>query len=293
MKRPNWSWVIYSLEIITNYSYFNLKKLSTIGLLYVFGVLFFIVSCGIDKSDNQEGKDAKVVQQIKEHNLENLVIPHRINSLNRLRKVQKMGFSSWELDLVFYIEEGKAVFRVKHDDDSLTAVCLREYLQNTELNEVEKLWFDVKNINENTIQGVYNCLEQIDESFEIKHRVILETNYKGTSFKIFHDAGWHTSYYLPYFTINDWIKSGDSTSQRNYAIKLIKQINEQELSAISFDVICYPFVKKYLKEKLNEKIVYHTWDMSLSLDDRLVIEKYLVQPYVENKLIKTVLIPIK
>lgn len=47
------------------------------------------------------------------------------------------------------------------------------------------------------------------------------------------------------------------------------------------------------EEKLNRKIVYHTWDMSLSLDDRLVIEKYLVQPYAKDKLIKTVLIPIK
>ena len=40
------------------------------------------------------------------------------------------------------------------------------------------------------------------------------------------------------------------------------------LSALSFNARLYPFVKSYLAPLLDDHIVYHTWDINISLADK-------------------------
>lgn len=43
------------------------------------------------------------------------------------------------------------------------------------------------------------------------------------------------------------------------AVKIAKQLEIQNVAAISFDSRLYPFVKIFLESKLSKDIVYHSW----------------------------------
>ena len=79
--------------------------------------------------------------------------------------------------------------------------------------------------------------------------------------------GWHTSYYLPTEKIQNLLVNDRHEDLELLALKICDQAEHQRLSAISFDGVLYPFVKKYLEPLLHENIVYHTVDLSVDLYD--------------------------
>ena len=265
-------------------------------LISFFG-LFVVISFHSCKKDSEDienpvvTRDSTLTEKLIAASLEGKVIPHRINAKVQLIEIQKMGFRAWELDLVFYSSSTGGCFLVQHDADSTFSFTLHDYLSTTDMDKVIKLWFDVKNIDESNINEVLNHLNHLDSIFDISRRVILESKIKSAQFEVFRNYNWHTSYYIPYEQIEDWIESHDTIAQYNYGQILSTQLIMQDIAAVSFDVTCYSFVKKYLEPYISYNIVYHSWDMTLSLKEKDFIRNYFEKDYSNDQRVKTVIIP--
>jgi hypothetical protein len=267
-------------------------KISIKHLLSVVVLAIMVTACKVDNASQTSPNDSTLIKSIRKNNLENIVIPHRIDDLARMQMVQKLGFRAWELDLNYYMEDSVPVFRVKHNHDSLQAPTLEEYLRQANLNQVDKLWFDIKNLKKENFEGIALRMHQLDSIFDLKNRIIFESSNTSDILKYFREEGWQTTYYLPYLSINKWINANDTIAQMQYAESLSHQLVMQKVAAISFDVTCYPFVKEYLEDQIPAKIVYHSWDLSLKLNDPNFLKKYKEKKYSADHRIKTVLIPI-
>ena len=259
-------------------------------LAIIISAVLVATACKKDKVIQKQIVGNGLIETIRNNNLENIIIPHRINSFPRIEMVQNLGFRGWELDLNYYIENGLPTFRVKHD--YFLSPTLEEYLKKANLKNVDKLWFDIKNLNAQNFSGIKLRINQLDSMFNLKNRIIFETSNTSIMLKYFSEKGWHTTYYLPFWTIDKWIENNDTIAQKQYAISLTQQLHMQEVEAISFDVSCYSFVKQFLEDKIPSTIVYHTWDLSLKLNDQDFIDMYKKKVYSKDTRIKTVLIPI-
>ncbi|RLD68032.1 MAG: hypothetical protein DRI84_00825 [Bacteroidetes bacterium] len=266
-------------------------KLSITGVVLITS-FFLAVSCESDSIPDEPIELEGIVEQLKANGLENIVIPHRIDDFERMKMVQQMGFTAWELDLVFYTDSSKSYFSVKHNQDSTQAPTLKEYLAKVDFDVQKKLWLDIKNINTTNFTEVKLQLDSLDVLYKLKDVAIIESDNRTVQMALLSAENWHTAYYLPYWNIVKWIDNNDTIAQLNYANELSQQLQDQKSSSISFDVLCYPFVKGYLEKKISKNIVYHCWDLSLDLGDTNFIEKYLEQHYAADSRIKTVLIPI-
>jgi heptose-I-phosphate ethanolaminephosphotransferase len=210
------------------------------------------------------------------------VIPHRVNTLGKLSQIQYEGNKGLELDVVF-IEDGDYL-EVGHDPESMSGMKLEEYLKYVD-EATFKIWLDIKNLNEFNYNKILDYLNILDEKFHLKNKLIVETSSKTDKFSVFAEQGFHTSYYIPLNTLNI-----SENEQIKEAQTILSQINKQKTSALSFDVALYPFVKKHLKPKLPELIVFHTWDLSLSFSQKELLENLSQKEYFKDEKIKTILI---
>jgi len=191
-------------------------------------------------------------------NMKARVYPHRINSIGKLSSAQYHGFNSFELDVLF--REG--YFEVGHDEGAMSGMSLKELLSYTSTDQLQKLWLDVKNINDDIIPDVLKRLEELDKIFDLKKYAIIESGTTSPRFSEFADAGYHTSYYVPTDIVDLEI-----SSQPNKARQIADQVQRQHTTAVSFDYRLYTFVKEHLEPLLDPNIVYHTWNLSLELAD--------------------------
>jgi hypothetical protein len=137
---------------------------------------------------------------------------------------------------------------------SLTAL-----LASVDYNQIERIWLDFKNLNIENHLSSLRYLQHLDEKFQIKKKIIIESSTTLEFFKKFKDDGWHISYYLPTETIFKLLENNEVQSLKDIASKIAIQSKIQNLSAISFDDKLYPFVKQYLEPQIDKNIVYHTW----------------------------------
>ncbi|MCK5856116.1 MAG: hypothetical protein KAG64_01425 [Bacteroidales bacterium] len=253
--------------------------------------ILLIVLLSISSCTKRENEQVGIVERLKNNNLHNIVIPHRINSTKRVSMVHNLGFNAWELDLNFYQDNGD-YFKVQHDKNLLPAPLFSEYLTSVAIYPLTKLWLDTRGVNNSNYDFILKRFSYIDSIYHIKDIAIIETSFKSKEFSEFRNRGWHTSYYLPYQDVNQLIADGDTTAQEFYANLLAIQLSAQNVSAISFDVSCYSFVIDFLEKRISNDIVYHCWDLSLNLSHQEFIRQYKEKEYSKNSRIKTVLIPI-
>ncbi|HAV2421002.1 sulfatase-like hydrolase/transferase [Escherichia coli] len=192
-----------------------------------------------------------------ENQLADKFFPHRVNSIGKLKELWELGFRSFETDVVFdYKNDGK--FYVGHNH-GVMGTDFENFLKSVDYKEINRMWFDFKNLNAKNYQQALAELERLDDIFELKDKIIVESGWTGDKFNVFSDAGWHTSYYLPTDTIVKLLKEEDEQSMESLAENISKQVLLQKTSAVSFDTRLYPFVKKHLEEKLLPETVYHAW----------------------------------
>jgi hypothetical protein len=261
-------------------------------LIIASSIIIVVTACKKDDALQNQLTGTALIESIRNNNLENIIIPHHIDDYTRLIMVQNLGFRAWELDLNYFFEGGRPIIKVKHNYDFFLSPSLEEYLRIAKLENVDKLWFDVKNMDAQNFSGILLRMHQLDSIFDLKNRVIFESSNNSNLLKTFRENGWHTAYYLPDYKIDEWIIENDTSAQKQYAESLIQQLYMQDVSSISFNVSCYSFVKDYLENEIQIDIVYHTWDLSLKLNDLNFIDKYKKKVYSKDPRIKTVLIPI-
>lgn len=221
----------------------------------------------------QKKNTAKLIKQ----GIKSRVYPHRVNSIGKLQDIWRDGFRAFEVDI--QISKEKNSLRVGHDINLVTG-SLSTMLSSIDHTKAERIWLDIKNLNEKNFYTALELLESIDSIFNIKDKIIIESNIKSSLFKKFRARGWHTSYYLPTAKILTLIQAQDSVELNRLAVDIAKQLTHQDIAAVSFDQRLYIFVKYFLEEKINENIDYHTWFGPSIFDSKF--EEKLIKSDVHN-----------
>ncbi len=165
---------------------------------------------------------------------------------------------------------------------------LENFLSSVDYKKINRMWFDFKNLNNETQKVAKEKLERLDKIFNLKEKVILESSWISNEFSKFSDSGWHTSYYLPTGKIVDLLKENNKEEMENLAKTISKQIVNQKLKAVSFDTRLYSFVKEYLEPKISKDIVYHVW-YGLAIDITDYKEQLELKEIYKDSRIKTFL----
>lgn len=198
---------------------------------------------------------------------------HRVNSTEKLTSAIKY-FDIIELDLVYNNEEG--YMDVNHPPIVSIELKLETYLSSIEGNQRPFLWLDIKNINDNNFKEILNRLLKVFNTINYPiDKVLVEAQYPNT-LPVFSDAGFKTSYYLPY---------GLCKMEDNELNKTIIGINEilkkQPSIAISSDIQDYEILSKTFPNKIK-----YTWVTgSVFRNNFFLAQKALRDPKVEIVLV--------
>ena len=241
-------------------------------------------------------QNERYIQKVNIRNLINSdqdikILPQRVNTLGKLKDIWADGYKAFEIDVRF--DKDKDCLHVGHDNQTAIGVCLVGFLKNIPVQEVKKIWVDLKNLNRKNYKKVLKSLSRIKKSLDIKEQFIIEVSSTIDELSVLSQDGYHTSYYLPTNKIIKMLKENDESAMKGLARRIIRQSHRQKLSALSFDYRAYPFVKNFVEPKLSSSIVYHLWDMALSLKDIKFFKKIKNKNYYRDKRVKTILIPYK
>lgn len=228
------------------------------------------------------------INSIVSEHMDGRLIPHRINREGRLRAVLDGGIRSFEMDLLFRVDEQDRFFEVGHDEANATGVELDLFLEILKTFQVGRIWMDVKNLRDDNVDDIATELERLDSIYGIKKIAIIESDITTSGFQKLSHSGFHTSYYLPTQRIVGLLDQNDSDMLRAEALRLKHQIESQSVSAVSFNLSLYPFVKDYLEPVVSSTIVYHVWD-SIKLWERGAIGKLKSSMYFSDDRVKTIL----
>ncbi len=193
---------------------------------------------------------------LKDKGQEQRVFPHRVNSIGKLKEVLEDGFRSVEIDVIYNVTTGK--FNVGHSLENV-GKTLEEYFTYLSSENWKKVWLDIKNLNEDNYVQLLNRLRILDSMFNIKKKVLFESDTKALFIRTLSVEGWHTSYYLPTGELLTLVEDNNNVALKEKAKEIIVQVSSQGVKALSFDTKLYGFVKEYIEPGLPLNIVYHTW----------------------------------
>ncbi len=217
---------------------FSLKK--TALLLTVVILTISIGRVLLFNYNQTQNVNALLAQGLDAH-----LIPHRIDYRYRLQNILHAKIRSFECDIHFNSRAKTPYFEIGHNSDDVHGLSLHDYLEMSQGIELKKIWLDVKNVNDDNIEAILKRLNLLDMKYHIKEIVIFESSALTSKIRLISDAGYHTSHYLQ-------PKSLD-------AKKIQKLIADQHLSAISFPLEMYSFVKLHVEPIIEKNIAYHTW----------------------------------
>lgn len=225
-----------------------MKKFFILGLSLAAVALIFFAKFGMNFS---------VVRENFIHSaLINFITPsekfwvHRCNSLEKASEMSKK-FSGIEIDANFYpAEQPGRKFDISHDRHESVEFPLENFLPIlAETNT--KIWFDFKNLSHDNAQDSLLELENLLEKYHIdKSRLIVE-NHNFMDLKIFHDAGFYTSYYV---TVKKEIFDNEANKE-NFRAEVRTAANSSFVDAVSFPLEYYELVKS-----ANVSVDYLTWN---------------------------------
>ncbi len=187
--------------------------------------------------------------------LDSKIFPLRVNSIGKLFDIWRDGFRAFEIDVRFN-DNNSDRFKIGNDLEHM-GLYLDEFLNKIKYKNIKKVYFDFQNLSEFNANDALVKLDLLDKKYNLKNKVILESSVTRKYFKNFRKNGWNTSYKLPAKEILKLISEGENEKLEKLTEKIAAQIKEQDVSAISFDIKLYSFVKKYLESKINKTIKYH------------------------------------
>jgi heptose-I-phosphate ethanolaminephosphotransferase len=115
---------------------------------------------------------------------------HRVNSIERF-KLTKDDYEGFEIDLVW---NGK-ILDVGHPPEPSINLNLESILSEDKKHD-KYFWFDLKNLSPENVDAVANELVRLDKLFNLKKRVLVESENPSPLQKI-RESGFYTSFYLP------------------------------------------------------------------------------------------------
>lgn len=212
------------------------------------------------------------------------IYPHRVNTSGKLKEVIYSGYKSAEVDVLFMQNDSSSYFEIGHHMGAMSGMSLETFLIQSK-GKLSKLWLDVKNLSQDNYLEFEKRLLYLDKLYSIKSKFIVETSSETALLSGLSDLGFHMSYYIP-----TSLSAANDSELLNAAHKIAKQVQLQNLSAVSFDSVLYPFVKKYLEPIISDGVVYHTWDISLQLKQPNFWEKITEREVLKDQRIKSILV---
>lgn len=229
------------------------------------------------------------IRKLKQSHQSLRIIPHRVNSVGKLTDIWRDGYRSFEVDVLF--DDASNQFIVGHND-GVMGHNLEHFLSSIDIDDLKRVWLDVKNLTSNNKQAILEYLNLFNEKFQIKDKFLIESNLTDRCFSEFTQSGWKTSYYIPTGNILELLEDGNNKKMIKVASQLAEQIKVQELSAISFDTRLRPFVKNYLEDLIGDEIVYHCW-LGPQLANSDLFEKLKMDSSYRDTRVKTLLVHYK
>lgn len=214
------------------------------------------------------------------------LLAHRVNTIGAYDDAVKYGFESFEIDL-FYDEVSRKLL-VGHGKNAYTGGSLDQYLELTDA-KFYKMWFDIKNLNEKNWRNVLKILEELEDQYSLKSRVIVESGNTASFFSNFTEKGWHTSYYMPTGKIKKLMKENRAEAVKAYIELFKRELSYRRISAISFDASIYPFVKKHIEPVIDKTLQYHTWTW-LHTKEKDFSKKLKAQSFFQDGRIKSIIV---
>lgn len=229
------------------------------------------------------------VNTLTSEGLDERVIPHRINYIDKLYRVLDDGIRSLEIDLIFRTSGHYGFFEIGHDESDATGVKFDLFLNVLQNYEIKKIWLDVKNLSDENINAIIVELDRLDSIYNIRDISIIESSNTTNSLQKLSFKGFHTSYYLPTAKILHLLNENNDEDLKKEASRIKQQILDQSLSAISFDLRLYSYVKKYIEPVIPENIVYHAWN-SVRLYKLTSIHELKNSEYFKDTRLKTIIV---
>jgi hypothetical protein len=218
-----------------------------------------VVAIGMVLSFHRDVIQDRNISALISEGLDGRLLPHRINRLDKLSAVLDDGLRTCEIDVMFVQDSSRGYFEVGHDVGDNIGRELEVFLEAMAPHGVTKLWLDFKNLTDSNLAAALTELDRLDSLYGIRKTAIIESSFQGCGFEAFRHGDFHTGYYMPTDRVTKLLDDGDRPGMLAAAEEIAEQINCQAVSAITFDLRLYPFVKDYLEPLIASTIVYHTW----------------------------------
>ena len=175
---------------------------------------------------------------------------HRVNSVDRqFEFINK--YNGIELDVIYY--EKEKAFENSHNKTDLMKYNLeKQFEAYKKINKRKGIWLDFKNLTKENKNEAKAVLDQLLLKYEINKNLVWLESSNWQSLKLFHDDGYKTSYYFPYYEL-DKMNKNEIKTVRDLTQEIAKSGN---VDAISFDGKYYDFINKI---SIPDRIVYLCW----------------------------------
>lgn len=227
------------------------------------------------------------IQRVLAQNLDGRLIPHKANYRNKLNNILSDNLRTFEFDSLFNAGAKTPFFEIGHDEQETNGTSFEAYLEIIKDKQIKKIWMDIKNVEENNIASIVTRLDDLDNIHHFKSILIFESSSESPKLKAISDAGYHTSYYLPTDVLQDISEQNTAAIQKE-AIRIKRQIDSQNLKAVSFPAVLYPFVKSHLETIIPGDIVYHTWN-TFKFKKADELSKIQRQSFYQDARVKTII----
>lgn len=161
---------------------------------------------------------------------------HRTDSVEKQYEFANK-YQGIEFDIIYY--EAENAFENSHDKKDLNKYNLEKQLRAyQDIGLPKGIWLDFKNLTENNKFAAKNTLDNIMTKYNIDKKLVWLESGNWQALKIFHDDGYRTSYYLPYYKLDKM-----TAAEIENARKLTKKIAfSGSVDAVSFYGGYYDFV---------------------------------------------------
>ncbi len=184
------------------------------------------------------------------------VLPSHVNSIGKLQDIWHDGGRAFEMDTFFDAEQKR--LRAGSQAKALGA-SLTDFLAAVDTKDMQRIWVALNNFSDENMDAVLQDLAALDKKFHLKDKLMIESGSRSPSFKRLAEEGWQTSFHLPSKDISRLLDAGDTQALRRLASTMAKQLQEQQVSGISFDMQVYDFVQQFLVANIPPSLAYYAW----------------------------------
>lgn len=166
---------------------------------------------------------------------------HWAKAINNLAIADHLDSSINGIEMDVYFDARQKIFFAYHDSVHLSNIRVEDIL--TRLQHKDKsftYWFDFKNLDSLNEAMALQALLSIKNKYQLEHKVIIESA-QIHCLQSFCDAGFFTSYYVPFF--NPYTEDEPAIIQ--YIDSIAHQIKKYKVSALSGYYFQMPLFEKF------------------------------------------------